>query len=140
MGTPGNKVLAQKIKREYRTPVEIALKYYAIRLALNNIFLSKRELELLSFTAVRGTISSSSAKDEFVRQFGSSKDTINNMISKLSRHPSKLLVKVNGKTRINPALVIDFSHKDYIFQFRFKIQEPDDRTEAVGGESDKGDM
>lgn len=135
------KILAQKIKREYNTPVEVAQKYYAMRLALNNIFLSNRELQLLAFTAVRGTISSSSAKEEFVRQFGSTVDTINNMISRLSRHPSKLLVKINGKTRINPALVLDFTHKEYIFQFRFKIKEPtDERSEAVAGKGDPTDV
>jgi hypothetical protein len=129
------KILAQKIKKEFDTPVEIAQKYYATLLVLNNISLSQREIELLAFTAVRGTISSSSAKDEFVRQFGSSVDTINNIISKLRK--LRLLIKNNGKTRINPSIALDFTKKNYIFQLNFKIKEPtDDRTTGVVEKSD----
>jgi hypothetical protein len=122
------KILAQKIKKEYTTPVELAQKYYATLLYVHDISLPKRQIQLLAFTAVRGTISSSSSKNEFVRQFGSSVDTINNMISKLCRR--KLLVKDNGKIRVRPDITLDFTQKNYIFQLKFQIKEPTDERSA----------
>ena len=75
------KVIVQEINKEYKTPIEIAIKYFSIVLTLSDIYLPPRDLELLAFIAVRGTISSPSAKDEFIKQFDSTIGTINNMTS-----------------------------------------------------------
>jgi len=123
------KIYAQKIKKECNSPVELAQKYYSTLLVLNNISLSQREIELISFTAVRGTISSSSAKDEFIRQFGSSVDTINNMISKLRK--KSLLIKQNGKTKIHPSIALDFNHKTFVIQLKLNIKPKDGLSEGM---------
>lgn len=117
------KVLVQKIKKEYESPIEIALKYYSIILKLNNIPIPNRELELLAFIAVRGTISSPSARDEFIKQFQSTPGTINNMISKLSK--LGLIVKQNSKYRVRPSINIDFTNKKYIFNITIKLKGND---------------
>lgn len=100
-------MVVQRISKQYADEVAIGMKYYSLISELNNLKLTERELQLMAFTANRGTISSLSAKQEFSRRFNSSIPTINNMISKLSR--MGLLVKINRKTRVNPKISIDFS-------------------------------
>lgn len=118
------KVLVQKIKKEYESPIEIALKYYSIILKLNNIPIPNRQLELLAFIAVRGTISSPSARDEFIKQFQSTPGTINNMISKLSK--LKLITKENSKYRVAfPYNKVDFKSKHYVFNITIKLKGND---------------
>lgn len=112
--------VVQKIIKTYKDEVEVGIKYYSLISELNNLNLTERELQLLSFTANRGTISSLSSKEEFSRRFSSSIATINNMISKLSR--MKLLVKVNGKTRVNPKISIDFS-KNVVMNIFISLKE-----------------
>jgi hypothetical protein len=101
-------IVVQKISKQYADEVTIGMKYYSLISELNNLNLTHRELQLLAFTADRGTISSLSAKQEFSRKFQSSIPTINNIISKLSR--MGLLVKVKGKSRVNPKIAPDFSN------------------------------
>lgn len=101
-------IVVQKISKKYSDEVSIGIKYYSLISELNNLNLTHRELQLLSFTAYRGTISSLSAKEEFSRRFRSSIPTINNMISKLSR--MGLLIKVSGKSKVNPKISPDLSN------------------------------
>ena len=108
-----SEVVVQKISKSFDDSVSIAVKYYSIISDLNNLNLTDREIQLLAFTANRGTISSVSAKQEFCKRFNSSVPTINNIISKLSG--MKLLIKVNGKTKVNPKIAIDFT-KNLVLQ------------------------
>lgn len=105
-------IIVQKLKRTYNTKTEKALAYYAIINALNNLKLTKKQIQLLAFTNIRGTISSPTAKAEFIRQFGSSVDSINNMISKM--YKKKLLVKTNNKIKVNSFISPDFNNKDVL--------------------------
>jgi DNA-binding MarR family transcriptional regulator len=100
-------MVVQRISKQYTDEVSVGIKYYSLISELNNLNLTDRELQLLAFTAHRGTISSLSAKQEFARRFHSSIPTINNMISKLSR--MGLFIKVKGKTKVNPKIALDFS-------------------------------
>lgn len=102
-----SEMIVQRINKTYTDEIALGIKYYSIISELNNLKLTTRELELLAFTAQRGTISSLSAKEEFNRRFHSSTATVNNMISKLSR--MGLLVKVNNKSKVNPKIALDFS-------------------------------
>jgi hypothetical protein len=129
------KISAQKIKKEFTTPLELAQKYYSILLTLNNIPFTKRQLQVLSYTAIRGTISSSSAKDDFIKTFGSSIDSINNVISELHKH--KLLVKINGKNKVNPKIALDFSNKNYVIQLNLKIREENGFSEGMVEQSNR---
>lgn len=119
------KVLVQKFTKECKTPIEIALKYYSVILALGDVHLPPRDLELLAFIAVRGTISSPSAKEEFIRQFDSSVGTINNMTSRLSKRG--LIIKQSNKFRIHPRLQLDLTKKNYLFNVIIKLK-PDETS------------
>lgn len=105
----------QVLKKTSKDEVEKAVKYYSLLSVWNNLKLTQREIQLLAYTAIRGTISSLSSKEDFSRSFGSSPATINNMISKLK--DLSLLVKGSGKYKVNEKINLDFS-KDIILGFK----------------------
>lgn len=112
-------MIVQKIKKVYESPVQVAIRYYSILSQIGEWKLPKSQIYLLAFTAVRGTISSGGAKESFVREFSSSVASIGNMISMLSER--KLLVKKEGKTVVNPQILLDFS-KPIIVQFHISYE------------------
>lgn len=115
-----SEIVLQKIAKSYKDEVDVAIKYYSIISDLNNLDLTEREIQLLAFTAYRGTISSASAKQEFCKRFGSSVATINNMISRLSG--MGLMVKVNNKTKVKDSIRIDFT-KHIVLQLFIGVKE-----------------
>lgn len=107
-GTP----VTQKIRKSYPDRLDVAVKYYGVISLLNNIHLTKREVELVAFTAVKGSISAGGAREEFVRRFNSSKSTVNNMIADLQKDVEgerpALLVKNGSRITVIPRLQVDF--------------------------------
>lgn len=99
--------ILQKVKKEYNNRIDIAKAYYHILFKLNGIPVSNMELELVCHCAVYGTISYSTSRDEFMKKFGVPKASIYNMISKLQRR--KIFMKIDGLTKVNPAIMLDFS-------------------------------
>ena len=100
-------MFVQKIKKVYSTGMDIAEKYYSVLSILNDLNLTNREIQLLAYTSVRGTISSKPARDEYCKKYGSSLATVNNMMSSLRK--KGLLVKENTKLRVNPVISPNFS-------------------------------
>ncbi len=112
-------VLVKTIKKSFDSNIKAGITWFKFISAINDINLTKRELELLAFINYRGTISSSSSKEEYCKLFESSKATVANMIARLSK--LKLIVKektinrVNSKVKINPSLYMDFT-KDVVIR------------------------
>lgn len=116
-------VLIKTIKKSFDDKLKAGITWFKFIAAINNIQLTKRELELLAFINYRGTISSTSSKEEFCRVYDSSFGTVSNMTAKLTR--LKLLVKDKGKTRINPALRVDFD-KNFVVRFFIDVKKEQD--------------
>ena len=95
-------------------------RYYSILSAINNLRLTGREVQMLAFTAVKGSMSFANVRDEFCKRYSTTGPTINNMVSKLKR--MGLLTKVRGKIRVNPIIQLDFT-KDIILQIRMVHEE-----------------
>jgi len=91
-----------------------AFAYYSIISVLNNLRLTVRELQLLSFIAVRGTITNPAARKDFISSYSTSKYVVSNLISSLKK--KGLLVKGNT-VKIVPSIAIDFS-SSVILQIR----------------------
>ncbi len=88
--------------------IDVGVKYFSIISIINNLKLNNRQIELLAFVNIKGTISPKTFREEFVAQFKSSANTLNNLISQLQR--KKLLVKDdNGKLRINSSLKVSLT-------------------------------
>jgi hypothetical protein len=48
------KIIVQRLKKEVSTDIELAIKYYSILSVINNLNLTEREIQLISFTAIKG--------------------------------------------------------------------------------------
>lgn len=112
-------VVVKTIRKSFDDKIQAGITWYTFICAINGIKLTPRELQLLAFINYRGTISSTSAKDEFCKLFDSSEATISNMVSKLTS--LKLLVKEKSKTRVNPQLRVDFS-KDLVVRLHINTK------------------
>jgi hypothetical protein len=100
------KIIVQRLKKDVMNEMELAKKYYSILSAINNLHLTEREIQLISFTAIKGNITYANVREEFCKTYNSTSPTINNIISKLKK--IGIFVKENGKVKVNPVIVIDF--------------------------------
>ena len=110
-----NTIVIQKLKRSINTDIELAEKYYSILSAINNLHLTEREIQLISFTAIKGNITYANVREEFCKTYNSTSPSINNIISKLKR--IGIFIKENGKVKVNPIIVIDFT-KDITLEIK----------------------
>lgn len=112
----------QSFRRKETDEFKVAWKYYNMLSTLNEFHLTPRELDLLSFTAVKGGITPMSTRLEFVSKFNSSLATIENIKGDLVK--KGLLVKIEGKYRVNPKIAPDFSLPLYL-KILFVVDEQD---------------
>jgi hypothetical protein len=105
--------IVQKLIGKALDEFSLAKKYYAILFSLNDIEITNRELQLVSFTGIKGNISNANVRDEFCKKFKTSSPTINNMISKLKK--KGIFIKEDGKIKVNPRIVLDFK-KNIVLQ------------------------
>lgn len=101
------KIIVQRLKKDIKTNTELAEKYYSILSAINNLSLTQREIQLIAFTAIKGNITYANVREEFCKTYNTTSPTINNIISKLKK--IGIFIKENGKVKVNPVIVIDFS-------------------------------
>jgi len=124
-------VRIQRITKTFKTDVDAAIMYYSLICVINNILISEREIQLLAYTSVRGTISSISAKEEFSTMFGSSVASVNNMISKLKG--IGLIKKIQNKYRVPSSILPRFNEQDMVLSITIKknnVQTATDNTEG----------
>lgn len=108
MEPTAKKTIVQKL-RKYETDVYAsAQRYYAVLSAINDLFLTEREIQLIAFTAVKGNISYKNIREEFCEKYNSSAPTINNMISKLKK--LGVLVKDGSKVKVNSMISLNFEN------------------------------
>jgi hypothetical protein len=109
------KIVVQRLKKDVNTDMELAMKYYSILSAINNLHLTEREIQLISFTAIKGNITYANVREEFCKTYNSTSPTINNIISKLKK--MSIFIKENGKVKVNPIITIDFK-KDLMLDIK----------------------
>lgn len=100
-------VILQRMKKAESDSFSLAEKYYSILSAVNSLHLTKREIELVAFTAVKGNMSYANIRQEFCEKYKTTGPTINNIISKLKK--SGILVKDGTKVKVNPVILLDFN-------------------------------
>ena len=109
------KIVVQRLKKDVNTDMELAMKYYSILSVINNLHLTEREIQLISFTAIKGNITYANVREEFCKTYNSTSPTINNIISKLKK--MNIFIKENGKVKVNPIITIDFK-KDLMLDIK----------------------
>jgi biotin operon repressor len=100
-------ILVQKLKKKENDVFSLAERYYKILSAVNDLFLTEREIQLIAFTAVKGNISYANIREEFCKKHNTSSATINNIISKLKK--VGVLIKDGTKVKVNPVIILDFN-------------------------------
>ena len=100
------KIIVQRMKKDKSSDMELAQKYYSVLSAINNLGLTEREIQLISFTAIKGNITYANVREEFCKTYNSTSPSINNIISKLKK--VGIFIKENGKVKVNPIIVVDF--------------------------------
>jgi hypothetical protein len=113
-------MIVQRLKKDVSTDIELAIKYYSILSAVNNLHLTEREIQLISFTAIKGNITYANVREEFCRTYNSTSPSINNIISKLKK--VGIFIKENGKVKVNPIISIDFT-KDLTLEIKLLHEE-----------------
>jgi hypothetical protein len=101
--------ILQKIKINKEDILEKAIKYYSVFFKINDVPITKKEIELLAFTAIKGGITSISAREEFVKRFDSSLASLENIKGKLVQ--KKFIIKKDKKLKINPLINLDFTKR-----------------------------
>ena len=111
---------------------KVAEKYYAILSAINNLALTKREIELISFTAVKGSISYANHRTEFCERYNTTTATINNIVSKLKK--TGIFIKEEGKIHVNSIIVVDFKKN---LNLLIKLKHEEGKEVDIVGEDSK---
>lgn len=100
-------MISQTLEIQNKDSIDLAILYYRTLFSLNNIHIRPRELELISFTAVRGTLSTPPIREEFMELYKINKSHLHYLIHQLNK--KGILIKKEGKWRVNPKIHPDFS-------------------------------
>ncbi len=106
-------MIVQRMKRQEKDSFSIAKKYYSLLFDVNNVNVTEREIQLVSFMAINGSISYKHVKEEFCKEFKTTTATINNMVSRLKN--IGILIKDGSKVKVHPSICLDFN-KDITLQ------------------------
>jgi len=126
-------MIVQRLKKDVSTDIELAIKYYSILSAINNLHLTEREIQLISFTAIKGNITYANVREEFCKTYNSTSPSINNIISKLKK--VGIFIKENGKVKVNPIITIDFK-KDLTLEIKLVHEAINNVSEGVDHKED----
>lgn len=104
----------QRVVKSYESEFEIAKKYYTIIFSVNDIHLTRMEMNLVAFAATHGTLSTPPIKQQFCKEFDVPTASVYNMIGKLKK--LEIFIKDrDGKLRINPIILPNFAqHTDIV--------------------------
>ena len=107
------KPIVQRLKTSIEGSIAMAEKYYRILSAVNNLKLTKREIQLIAFAAIKGNISYANIRKEFCETYDSTSPAINNIISKLKK--MGIFVNDGTKVKVNPIILLNFE-KNIVLQ------------------------
>lgn len=110
-------MIKQSLLKKVRSDREIAEKYYSLLSAVNDLGLTKSEIQLVAFTALKGNITYANVRKEFCDVYNTTSPTINNIVSKLKKQ--RIFLKKGKIIYINPIICIDFK-KDVIVEINLQ--------------------
>ena len=84
-----------------------AERYYNILSAVNDLKLTQKEIQLIAFMSVKGSISLSSVRGEFCREYSTSEPTIYNIISRMKK--IGIFTKEDNRVKLNPRIALNFN-------------------------------
>jgi hypothetical protein len=114
------KITYQKMLYPQEDRYEVARRYYGVMSVMNDLGLTEREIQMVSYAAIRGNMSYANIRADFCERYKTSGATINNMISRLKR--LLVFIKVDGKVKVNPKLILNFDN-DVVLQITMKHEK-----------------
>jgi len=96
--------IRQDISQECSSEFDCAKRYYSMLFAIKGWHLSPKELDLISFSAVHGTLSTPPLRDEFLQTFNVKENYLNMILPKL-RKQGFLVKGEDKKLRVNPKIL-----------------------------------
>lgn len=93
-------------KKSFNSEMEFVKLYYTLIFNFYNIKVSQKEVDLVAFSTIKGTLSTPPVREEYLKTFNMSKGSMYNMLSNLQK--LSIIVKDEEKKyRVNPNIVID---------------------------------
>ena len=109
--------LTKNFIRTKDNKLDIAVTYFQLLSAFNNLKLSQTEINLLAHGAINNNVISGGLKIRFAEKYKTSIPVINNAISLLKK--KHLLEKVDNTIRIYSKITIDINNSDnFLFSFK----------------------
>ncbi len=84
-----------KIEKHYEDQLECVERVLSAILVLSGEKLAQKEIELLTYLTVKGTISNVTGRNEFLKIYNTTENTMNNVLGTLKK--KGLVHKVSGK-------------------------------------------
>ena len=117
----GQHWLGFSFKRQKNEKKDIAIIYFQLLSAFNNLKLSEGEINLLAHIALNRGIVSGPCKIGYVEKYNSSIAAVDNTISKLKK--KKILIRRDNTVMLHPKVTLDFNNQDnFIFSFKCVLQ------------------
>lgn len=109
----------QRIQKSYNTSFDIARCYYSVLFGINDVHVTKNELNLVAFSAVMGTISTPPIRKQFCNEFNVPTGSVYNMVARLQKLNILNKDKEN-KIRVNPSILPDFSNPNILLVIKME--------------------
>lgn len=107
------------LQKDIRNEFELAKTFFGIISVVNNLELTNRDLQVLAYVAIRGTITGTKRKREFIRLFGSSLASISNTVFKLkTKH---FLLRKGTKVVLNPQLAMKIENINININLKLQV-------------------
>ena len=110
-------IFVRDLSKPIKTKRDIAQRYFAIIADFTKNPLTEREIELLADITIKDGLD----KNNFAVEFGTSLDTINNLISKL--YKKRYLVKKDNIISINKRIFLDIKKDIFKLELCFRLEE-----------------
>ena len=100
------KIIVQNVRYPVKDAYSSAEMYFSLMSVVNHLALTSREIGLISYMAVNGSVLTKEVRDTFCQEHNSTVATVNNITCRLKK--LHLLEKENNKLRITPVLSVNF--------------------------------
>lgn len=94
------------IKKEYADELHCGERVVSAILALSGIHVTQRELELLTYLSIKGSVSSVNHRNDFLSKYKTTENSMNNALGSLKR--KGLIEKLDGKVKSKLRLPQEF--------------------------------
>ena len=100
-------LIVQKINIVSRDRMDKAKVYYACISSLNGLGMTEREIQLMAYMAVNGSVSNIGTRNGFCKEYDTTPAVVTNLVSSLKK--KRMVIKRNKKVMIAPPIALDFS-------------------------------